>query len=260
MRRRYWGRKFGIGFGVVALLTGVCGSPALARGKLDAFEADVVADRNDGKASSLDSELFDEISSYGGHFLWRLCGITLAAGGAGSLYRVTEAEPIDVIVEPRSLGEPLLPFARIDLAYQNLQSDIDALDLRVEGGYGPIGGHFNITRYREQSSSDYVNLVRVMGLYRMSFGSHVESDIGCGTVTLRGEESTTEFLFSLPVLIHPSAHWGMEFRPAWSSSLADYDLAGLLTVRHASLKLGYRWVASRHESLNGPYGGISVRW
>ena len=259
MMRRYWGRKFGIGFGVaLVVLTWV--SPALARGKLDAFEADLVGERQGHKASSLDSTLFEEITSYDNYLLLRLCGITLGAGGIGSLQRVKAPELTDAIVEPRSLGDPLLPFARLDFVYQNVESDIDALDLRAEAGYGPIGAHFNITRYREQSPSDYVNLIRVLGLYRMSFGSHVETDIGCGSVTLRGEESMTQFLFSIPILIHPSDHWGMEFRPAWSTDLSDYDLAGLLTYRHASLKVGYRWVASRHESLNGPYGGVSVRW
>ena len=40
---------------------------------------------------------------------------------------------------------------------------------------------------------------------------------------------------------------------------SDYDVAALLTWRNVSLKAGYRWVASPHESLAGPYAGLSLR-
>lgn len=93
----------------------------------------------------------------------------------------------------------------------------------------------------------------------MSFGPYVETDLGFGSLTLQGDDTTSSFLFSVPVLIHPDKHWGLEFRPAWSDRVSDYDLAALLTWRYASVKAGYRWVNSPHASLNGPYIGLSLR-
>ncbi len=185
--------------------------------------------------------------------------VTLLYGGACSWARVTDRESSAVEVTPRALGEPLLPFARMDVVYQNVESDVDAVDVRAEAGYGPLGAHLDLTRYREQFPSDDLNIIRALGVYRMSFGSHVEIDLGCGVLTLSEQQTDSRFLFSLPVLVHPSAYWGIEFRPAWADRVNDYDLAVLLNRHYASLKLGYRWVDSPHESLDGPYVGISIR-
>jgi hypothetical protein len=61
------------------------------------------------------------------------------------------------------------------------------------------------------------------------------------------------------LLVHPHPNFGVEFRPAWSDRVSDYDLGVLITWRYASLKTGYRWVLTPHESLNGPYVGLSFR-
>lgn len=94
----------------------------------------------------------------------------------------------------------------------------------------------------------------------MSFGPYVETGIGLGVLTLRGDDSVSRPLFALPLLIHPVKHLGIEFRPAWARGVNDYDIALMCHIRHASVKLGYRWVRSPNESLDGPYTGISLRW
>jgi hypothetical protein len=53
--------------------------------------------------------------------------------------------------------------------------------------------------------------------------------------------------------------WGIELSPAWADGVSDYDIAVLLSQRYGSLKLGYRWLRSPNESLDGPYVGISAR-
>lgn len=239
------------------VMAGMLASRVAAQGKLDTFEADVAAredhrrthgESSDRCLSSLWEALFSDLFE-----------ITLLYGGACSWARVTDAEVSADGAAPRALGEPLIPFARVDVSYQNVESDVDAVDAQADLGYGPVGAHLGFTRYREQTPADHLDMIRALGLYRMSFGSHIETDLGLGGLTLKGEQTTRKFLFSLPVLVHPSEHWGIEFRPAWADRISDYDVALLLTRRFASAKLGYRWVDSPHESLDGPYIGISIR-
>ncbi len=236
----------------------LCSSAALGQGKLGAFEADVNAPTKRVHREH-DSSTPGCLSGAMGDALVNVFEFTLLAGGVCSWERVSpEAQPADEPA-PRILGEPLIPFARCDLGYQRVSSDIHALDVRAEGGYGPLGVQFELTRYREHAAGDDLDLQRILGVYRMSFGSYVETDLGFGALTVSGDQTTSSFLFSIPLLIHPSAHWGIELRPAWSDRVSDYDVAALLTWRYASLKAGYRWVRSPHESLDGPYVGLSLR-
>ena len=227
-------------------------------GKLDAFEADAVArsghhyaDETSGSGSCLADVVADIFGD--------LMGVTMMYGGVCSWERVAGEESVDVDLAPRAAGEPLIPFARIDVSGQAVESDVSALDVRAEGGYGPVGIHYNLTRFREDDPADEMDLTRVFALYRMSFGSRVEADLGLGSLTLDGEDTTTRLACSLAVLVCPNEHWGMEFRPAWANGVSDYDLAVMWTWPYASLKAGYRWIDSPDESLDGPYVGLSLR-
>ena len=93
----------------------------------------------------------------------------------------------------------------------------------------------------------------------MTFGAHVEVGVAAGAVTINGDGSDSRFLFGVPVLILPAPAIGIELRPAWAEHIQDYDAALLLGWRFASVKIGYRWVESPHESLSGPYAGLSLR-
>ena len=233
-------------------------------GKLDAFEANLTLrkpppendeDDDEEEESGSDSLLTDLL----GDLMVEFVGSVLAEGGMASLQRVVDPEAIDFNMTARLPGDPLIPILRLDVVGQKVQSDIEALGVRGEGGYGPVGVQVDFSRYWEQTPGDQLNLIRSAGLYRMSFSSHVEVDLGLGALTVQGDRTTSNLLFSLPVLVHPHENWGVEFRPAWSEFYSDYDLALLLTHRYTSLKLGYRWVHSPDESLDGPYAGFSVR-
>jgi hypothetical protein len=231
-------------------------SDALAQGKLDAFAADAGA-RSYGVGSSAGSS-GSCVGAFFGEVFSEIIGATLAEGGAISLARVSGGAD-DGDVRLREIGEPELPFARMDVVYQSIESDVEAVDARVELGYGPIGVHGNLTRYREREPHDNLSILRVYGAYRMSFGSYAEMDLGIGALTMMGDPAPTKLLLSVPFLFHPSEYVGIEFRPAWADRVSDYDLAALLSVKCVSLKLGYRWVCSPQESLNGPYVGVSIR-
>jgi hypothetical protein len=98
----------------------------------------------------------------------------------------------------------------------------------------------------------------------MSFGNHVEFDLGLGSSILDGENRKSGFSLTTPVLIHPKEFIGIEFRPTWSTingnPLDDYDLGIVLSRSYGSLRLGYRWMRSEHESLDGPYFGVSFKF
>jgi hypothetical protein len=160
----------------------------------------------------------------------------------------------------RDFGEPQIPFVRLDFSFQDVESDVYAYDYRVEGGYGPLGLQFDQTHYRETIPGDELNLIRLYGLYRMSFGSNVEMDLGFGALTIDGDDYDSRFSFTTPILIYPSDHVGIELRPAWAANVSDYDVGLLATWRYSSIKVGYRWVKSPDESLNGPYVGLSVHY
>lgn len=246
---------------LVAWLAALACSPApmAAQGTLDRFAADVSAPSDPPRSRSCGDSSCDGFSDFCGEIFAVLFQYTLLYGGISSWERVDSGGAAEPGSAHRALGEPLLPFARLDLAYQSVESDVDAMDVRAELGYGPFAAQVDLTRYWEETPSDEMNLLRALAVYRMAFGANVETDLGFGVLTLEGDERTSRFLFSLPVLVHPSPHWGIEFRPAWADRVSDYDLALLLTRGCTSLKLGYRWLDSPRESLDGPYVGVSIR-
>jgi hypothetical protein len=166
--------------------------------------------------------------------------------------------------ESRNVGKPFTPFLRVDISYQNVESDIDAYDLRAEAGYGPIAVYFNQTDLKERHPGDELNIIRTYGLFRKSFASLCELDVGIGVLSIDGNDENTGVTCTVPFLIYPLKYAGFEFRPAWSSvngnSINDYDVALMLGKKFVSLKFGYRWLQSVHESLDGPYAGLSFHF
>lgn len=248
-----------------------CPACILAQGRLDAFESDAGAQPQDRPAADFSSksghyhgedQAFDRDDSFHSVFGDVLVeGLRLVAMGGGicSWKRICRSSDSEWSVQARRPGEPLLPFARIDLAGQAVESDITAFDLRVEEGYGPFAAHLNWTRFTEATPADNLDVVRILALYRMSIGSHMGIDAGCGAISLDGDQHTTRFALTLPVLVHPLENWGIEFRPTWADRITDYDAAIMLTWEYFSLKAGYRWLHTPNESLDGPYMGISLR-
>ncbi len=215
------------------------------------------------------------------YFFLKIIGGIFAYGGSMSLGRVipfinqemnnpsslsisdnsiTSDEDFPFKLAPRKIGEPLIPFARVDISKQYISSNIRAHDTRFELGFGPLAVHHNYTRFTESPENDKLELSRTYGLYRMSFGSYVEVDIGMGRLILEGNRRSSQFFTTLPILIHPSKTFGLEFKPAWTDNIRDYDLSLLASYRYLSLKFGYRWLKAGNTSLNGPYTGMSAHF
>jgi len=187
--------------------------------------------------------------------------VILGLGGANSWIRMTNPEQCKVMgITMRKNGDPTLPILRIETNYRIVRKDIQAIDLRSECGFGPLAVQYNCTRYKEQNPADALNISQAYGLYRMSFSSECEVDLGVGNMVLDGYKHTVEGSLTTPILYHPlKSHLGIEFRPAWSNLIQDYDLAALYTLHNISVKAGYRAVLSPHDSLSGPYVGLVCR-
>lgn len=259
---------------VLALCLSVLVSDA-SGGKLRRFEEDATRHRprgdrrSDRPDPSFDSEY--PYAYYDDHsisdFVFNdLLYMSLVHPGRASWARISgdSARLDDLDVEPREPGDPLIPFVRFDAAYQDVQSDVEAFDYRVQVGYGPLALELNQTRYWEQAPPDSLDIYRVYGLYRLSIGNVLEVDTGLGAIIIDGAETNTGLSATTPILLHPVDWLVAEFRPMWSdihgSVTQEYEVALLLNYGYVALRGGYRWTTSPLESLDGPFVGFSVRY
>jgi hypothetical protein len=244
---------------ILVLACLLCFSHSALSSDLGDFEQDATEGENDKKAADNDQDdgFWDPVFDF-------MFDTVIVGGGEISWQRLKGTQHEDLgFIKPRQPGEALIPFFRFDSEYQNATGDVYAYDFRVEGGYGPFGIQVRDTHYEEKDPPDKLDYLQIYGLYRMSLGNYVEIDFGLGASTLKGEEHNSGGSFTMPILVHPARFIGIELRPAWTyingRYLDDWDLGMDFDYRYAALRIGYRWVHSEHEGLNGPYVGISFR-
>ena len=172
-----------------------------------------------------------------------------------------------------ALGGATVPYARLDYAWQSIDSDTDANDARVELGYKMLAFHGRITMYsnkelgQDLDISQYYGVLRYGG-YRPDFvPGAFEFGVGFGGAGLKLEDSIgtiedSSFAWTIILKYYPLEWLGFEFRPAWYSfdeNIGDYDLSASLGWRYVQLRGGYRWMSLQGDSWNsGPYAGVSV--
>ena len=160
----------------------------------------------------------------------------------------------------KSKGQPLIPFVRLDLSYQDIESDVDARGVALEAGYGPWAAWLQSTHYEEDNPKSTLKLSYIQALYRMSFGTAVEIDLGIGGTYLDGASSSAGGGLSIPIKVYPWERLGFEFRPVWSNingnNINDYSVGIVGGWQYVSLKAGYRRVSTDSESLEGPSVGV----
>jgi hypothetical protein len=168
------------------------------------------------------------------------------------------------LADTRNAGDPILPEARLDVAYQNVASDIRALSYSLELGYGALGADFRQTHYREDQPKGTLNIYRFHALSRMCAMDNLEVDFALGAVVIQGDKSNAGLSFGLPVRYWYTEYAGVELQPFWGNIhgtlTSDCDLSALVRFENTSLRLGYRWMESPGQSLNGPCIGLSFRY
>lgn len=167
---------------------------------------------------------------------------------------------------PWSYNPVIFPTFRVDGSYQNVESDVEALDLRTEIGFGWAGFQGRFTRYEEEYPDDELWMVYLHGLFRMPLSESMQISIGPGAVILDGDDENSGFSLTSSFLVYPQESLGIEFRPTWSwiedgNDIDDYDLSVVWGGRHVAARAGYRWVDTNNAaSLDGPYIGITLRF
>lgn len=235
-------------------------------GKLEEFERDATRDRSHERRTRYDPYYDDPY--YHRHHHRHYPDQRDRSSGSGFTL-------LDVSGDEHEPGGPILPYLRLDAAYQKHSSNIDAGDYYAQIGYGFLGLDTRFTRFREKYPDDRLNISRIHGLLRLggvwgdedfaeADGGYWEVDFGLGMVQLDGDHKNDGFSFTMPILFYLTDYLGFEFRPAWASikhsKLRDYDLSVHLTLRYVGVKIGHRWLKSPSQSLNGPYAGLVFRY
>lgn len=168
------------------------------------------------------------------------------------------------LVTPRAVGEGVIPFARLDISYNQVSSSILALHSRAEVGYGPFGFEMRQASYSESAPDASLDVEQYHLLYRMSFGDHVELDLGLGEYTISGVAVNSGKSSTAHLLIHPNEKLGIEVRPSWATingnGIRDHEYAISYGERFWAVCMGYRLLEGPTTNLNGPFIGVSLRY
>ncbi len=173
-------------------------------------------------------------------------------------------------------GEATAPYLRLDYAWQYVDSDIDAHDLKLEAGYKPFALHVRHSHYKDRSDgflmdiNQYYGVLRYGGYVPDSIPGSFEIGIGFGAAQIdtndAGIEEHTRGAITVPLKYYPVDWAGVEFRPAWykwndeAGVIGDYDFSIALGYRFVMLRGGYRWLWLQGEGTfnDGFYVGTSV--
>jgi len=253
----------------------VC-TPAQA-GKLDKFEKDATKDRSSRRDRDHDRDHRDRGHGWpwGPHDYSRrnsdYDGFPLAfpmesiqTGAENSMELATGQRLSLDLSLMRELGDPVIPYVRLDAAYQDVSSDIEAQDFYAQLGHGALGVDLRFTQFTEEQPRDTLDLLWAHVLGRLSYYKHLEIDIGAGMVQMTGNDRTEGFSFTMAALFYPMDWWGVELRPTFaelnSSTLTDIDVSLHLRYSVGGVKFGYRWLKSENLELTGPYAGVVLRF
>ncbi|HET8705014.1 MAG TPA: hypothetical protein VFM46_01830, partial [Pseudomonadales bacterium] len=82
-----------------------------------------------------------------------------------------------------------------------------------------------------------------------------------GEYTLAGATQDTENAYTLGFNLHLNNGLGVEYRPVWVNGqtikLTEHEVSAFYGKRFVAAKAGYHWIISEHDSLKGPFVGIS---
>ncbi|MCJ8331355.1 MAG: hypothetical protein HRT89_20455 [Lentisphaeria bacterium] len=262
---------------VLMLFCGIIGS--IHAGKLDDFEKEATkkkskSSKKKSKKSKKKSSSNDNHSTphhHGSHchhddddgfdFDFDFCEVffdVLVMGGVNSWDMMFE----DSIIH-REEGDTILPILQIDTNYQFVESNLHAIDTRVEIGFGPFAFEYRNTNYKESYAND-LDIDQYYFIYRMSVDTDVEIGIGFGQLILEGSSRNSGSSLSIPMSFHFTDEWSAHSKLTSASingnSIYDRELDVLYSIDKVSIRAGYRWMKVGSVDLNGPYVGLSIHF
>jgi hypothetical protein len=157
-----------------------------------------------------------------------------------------------------------LPTLYVDIEYQAVESDVSAFGGGLEVGHEFFGADFRYTHYVEDDPPDELDAYQWHALLRFRATEDFGIGVGCGTMTLSGNSSTTGVSLTVPVRITVEAPIALVFRPSWSwlgdNAISDYGASVHYLWSNYSAFVGYRLFVAGHSSLNGASAGVAVRF
>lgn len=225
-------------------------------GKLDDFEADV--------SNGYEGNEYRSHHSDDGEDLVGSCLSDVASGCLVDLFSGTIAYSIDAgKTFGDDVGDAHIPFFRLDLSYQDVESDVDAFGYRLEFGYRFLGAQFRQIHYKENTPEDDLDIREGHLLLRIA-GDPLEVNFGFGGMSVEGHQSHSGLSLTLPLILQLPNEFDVELRPSWAfingSDIQHYELAALYGWQYFSFRAGYRWLRAESESLDGPFLGVSLRY
>lgn len=185
--------------------------------------------------------------------------VVIAEGTDISNQRIGE-NPADSGISHRKAGEILTPFYRFNINTQHVNDDINALDLKMEFGHGPLGFELRSTKYQDDLTNDELKYNQFQYFHRMSFGNKIGVNFGIGYAKMKIIESYDGLVLSLPVIFQNGRHLGFEVRPsvfdADGVSVTELDYSVLYTYRKMAFRVGHRSLESENIDIDGVYIGL----
>jgi hypothetical protein len=220
--------------------------------------------QNNDEESSLGEEIFGAIIGeffkafflFGGVNSFERVGVHLAQG---------EMDPSGPIpLKRRNPGDFLLPILQIDLMGGILKNEIPQIKLRVETGFGPVGGQFYTTYFNEPETGDHLLLQSFSGIYRMSFGSNFTFGTGVGASRLLGNQDTWGVNFTFPFKLSVNQQLNSYYRPTFhlfaGTPTTENEIGIVYRFSKTSVTLFYNSNSAGSKTLRGLGVGYSYHY
>lgn len=183
--------------------------------------------------------------------------------GTGNSFKRMNSDLQHDYLQPRRIGEAILPLIRYDSYYSHLNANQSSYDQRLEIGWGAFAYEYRDSKYRQIVPLESLNLVQNNFLIRLTVTDGIGANIGWGDSTLIG----TGINYGRNSIIHAFIHghrWGLEYRivNTYFDSGATMEDVDWMLMRHmgqASMTVGYRRLAAPTQTLSGFYIGFSLR-
>lgn len=231
--------------------------------ELGAFEESFQTEREKEKQESLENEAEEEEgSSFFAELMARLIWYGILGGGVTSQERMHSRDP--EFPWPRETGEPLIALIRSDTSFQLIQTDLFALDERIEAGYGAFGAAGRYTFYFETDTPAKIHLWSAHLLYRMSIANVMEISPGLGAFGMTGTGGYHGFSLTLPVRVNIQRRFSLEAVSTinfYPSGAVGSDFEGALLVDWAGInpRIGWRsYGSSGGGYLQGFFAGLTL--
>ena len=247
---------------ILILVTAMFLALPTAAQELGAFEDSFQTEREKEKQDPSENNGEEDRTSFFAELMARLIWYGLLSGGITSQERMHSQDP--QFPWPRATGEPLIALIRSDSSAQMIQTDLFALDQRIEAGYGAFAAVGRYTFFFETDTPSKIHLWNAHLLYRMSIADVMEISPGLGAFGMTGENSYQGFSLTLPVRVNINRTFSLEmistfnFYPSGAVG-SDFEAAVMPDWNGINPRLGWRsYGSSGGGYLQGFFAGLTL--